>query len=59
MAINRQQSNSIFFIFNKLNQDLSGFEGWMDKKMIFKGLESSRFYKHLALAICGFKKGGA
>jgi hypothetical protein len=51
MAINRQQSNSMFFIVSKLNQDLSGFEGWMDKKLIFKGLKSSRFHNHLALAI--------
>ncbi|MDX2279877.1 MAG: hypothetical protein NW218_09840 [Saprospiraceae bacterium] len=32
---------------------------WMDKKLIFNGLKQSRFHKHLALAICGFKKGGA
>ncbi|MFZ4473657.1 MAG: hypothetical protein ACOYPR_00600, partial [Saprospiraceae bacterium] len=54
-----QQSNSMFFIFSLVNQDLNGFEGWMDKKLIFKGLKSSHFHKHLALAICGFKKGGA
>jgi hypothetical protein len=34
-----------------LNQDLSGFEGWMDKKLILIGLASIRFHNHLALAI--------
>jgi hypothetical protein len=34
-----------------LNQDLSGFEGWMDKKLILIGLTSIRFHNHLALAI--------
>jgi len=35
----------------EIDPDLNGFEGWMDKKLIFNGLESCRFHNHLALAI--------
>jgi hypothetical protein len=34
-----------------LYPDLNGFEGWMDKKMIFIGLEANSFHNRLALAI--------
>ncbi len=38
-------------MFQDLYPDLNGFEGWMDKKMIFNGLEASCFYNHFALTI--------
>jgi hypothetical protein len=34
-----------------LYQGLNGFEGWVDKKMIFNGLEANRFHNHFALII--------
>jgi hypothetical protein len=34
-----------------LYQDLNGFEGWMDKKLIFNGLEAICFYNYFALTI--------
>jgi hypothetical protein len=42
--------------FTHLYLDLNGFEGWMDKKMIFNGLEAICFHNHFALTIGG-KKG--
>jgi len=32
-----------------LYPDLNGFKGWMDKKMIFNGLEANCFHKYFAL----------
>ncbi len=34
-----------------LDLDLKGFEGWMNKKMIFKGLEDRCFHNYFALTI--------
>jgi hypothetical protein len=33
-----------------LNPDLNGFSGWMDKRMIFNGLEANCFHNHFVLA---------
>ncbi len=41
---------ALFFLADFLNPDLNGFEGWMDKKMIFNGLEANSFHNHFALA---------
>jgi len=38
-------------VFVYYNPDLYEFEGWMDKKMIFNGLEASCFHNHFALII--------
>jgi hypothetical protein len=37
-----------------LNQDLNGFKGWMDKKLIFIGLEDICFPNHLNQDLNGF-----
>ena len=39
----------------QLYPDLNGFEGWMDKKMIFNGLEAICFQNHFAVTISELK----
>jgi len=35
-----------------LYPDLIGFEGWIDEKLIFNGLEAKFFHNHFTLTIC-------
>jgi hypothetical protein len=48
-----QQAKNYFhgLIFSKVYPDLNGFEGWMDKKLIFNGLDAIYFHNHFALTI--------
>jgi hypothetical protein len=35
----------------KLYPDLNGLKGWLDKKLIFNGLEATCFHNYFALTI--------